>query len=161
MRMADELADLARLDYPKALREAVHALTDLNEAVNAKFGIMAWERFDYDLNDRLLTFSHKGKPRVVAEIQLVGATDEGFLWAWAHNNRWPAGVTEDALKTKAWGEANGISDLTTPRLTGNATNLGWGMTAMAAKVTGAVGAYRPMDGPRSLFLLYRSIAFVG
>ena len=159
--MADELASLARLDYPKALREAVHALTDLNEAVNAKFGIMAWERFDYDLTARTLTFLHKGRPRVVAEIQLVGATDHGFLWAWANASLWPPGITEDALKTKAWGEANGVADLTTPRLTGDPTNLGWGMTAMAAKITGALGAYRPMDGDRSLFLLYRSIAFVG
>ena len=158
--MADELASLARLDYPKALREAVHALTDLNEVVNAKFGIMAWERFDYDLAARTLTFSHKGRPRVVAEIQLVGATDHGFLWSWANASLWPAGCFEDALKTKAWGEANGVTDLTTPRLNGDPTNLGWGMTAMAAKITGAVGAYRPMDGDRSLFLLYRSIAFV-
>ena len=72
METADDLATLARTDYAQALRDAVHALTDLNEAVNAKFGIMAWERFDYDLGARTLTFSHKGRPRVTAEIQLSG-----------------------------------------------------------------------------------------
>lgn len=160
METADDLATLARTDYPQALREAVHALTDLNEAVNAKFGIMAWERFDYDLAARSLTFSHKGRPRVTAEIQLVGTTDAEFLWGWANAGWWPASAIEDVLKVRAWGEAQGIQSLVAPRLSGDMTDIGWGMTALAAKITGAVGAYRPVDGPRSLFLLYRSIRFV-
>lgn len=160
METADDLAALARGDYPRALREAVHALTDLNEAVNARFGIMAWERFDYDLAACSLTFSHKGRPRVVAEIQLVGTTDAEFLWGWANAGWWPAAAIEDVLKVKAWGEANAVPSLTTPRLQGDMTDIGWGMAALAAKITGAVGVYRPVDGPRSLFLLYRSIRFV-
>jgi len=148
-------------DFAKMRREAVHALTDLNEAINAKYGITAWERFDYDLNAGTLTFSHKGKVKVVARIQVVGSTDTDFLWAWANAGWWPAALLEDVREVKAWGEANGAAELTTPQLTGeNITELGWAMTALAVKITGALGAYRPMDGHRSLFFLYRSIGFV-
>lgn len=160
METVDDLAALARTDYPQALRDAVHALTDRNEAVNAKYGIMAWERFDYDLAACSLTFSHKGRPRVTAEIQLVGTTDREFLWGWANAGWWPPSLIEDVLRVKAWGEAHGIQSLVTPRLQGDMTDIGWGMAALAAQITGAMGVYRPMDGPRSLFLLYRSIRFV-
>lgn len=151
----------SKVDFAAMRREAVHALTDLNEAVNAKYGIMAWERFDYDLNAGTLTFSHKGKARVVADIQVVGATSDGFVWAWANANWWPQPVLEDVLKVRAWGEANGVAELTTPGLKGgNVTELGWALTAVAAKITGAKGAYRPMEGQKSLFFLYRDIRFV-
>ncbi|MDP1739305.1 MAG: hypothetical protein Q8L23_17920 [Caulobacter sp.] len=151
----------AALDFPKFRRDAVHALTDLNEGINATFGITAWERFDYDLGAGTLTFSHKGKARVVADIQVIGATDVDFLWGWANAGWWPAALLEDVQKVRAWGEENGVADLVAPRLQGeNLTELGWAMTAVAAKITGALGAYRPMDGPRSLFFLYRSIGFV-
>jgi hypothetical protein len=151
----------SKVDFAKMRREAVHALTDLNEAVNAKYGIMAWERFDYDLNAGTLTFSHKGKARVVADIQVIGATGDSFVWAWANASWWPAAILEDALRVKAWGEEHGVAELTTPAMkSGNITELGWALTAVAAKITGAEGAYRPMDGTKSLFLLYRNIRFV-
>lgn len=156
----DDQAALAKADFPTFMREATRDLTDLNEAVNAKFGITAWERFDYDIAARELVFSHKGRPRVRAEIQLIGATDLDFVWAWA-GDWWPASALEDVLKVKAWGEAHGIEPLMTPRLkTPDITNLSWGMAAIAARLTGAKGVYRPVDGLRSLFFLYRDIAFV-
>lgn len=160
MEVADDQAALAKADFAAFMREATRDLTDLNEAANATYGIMAWERFDYDIAGRELVFSHKGRPRVRAEIQLVGATDKDFVWAWA-GDWWPAAATEDVRKVRAWGEAHGIEALTAPRLkTDNPTDLGWGLAAIAARLTGAKGVYRPMDGDRSLFFLYRDIGFV-
>lgn len=160
MAETDDHAALAKADFQVFMREATRDLTDLNEAVNAKFGIMAWERFDYDLTTRELVFTHKGKPRVRAEIQLVGATGKDFVWAWA-NSWYPAPMLEDILKVRAWGEAHGIEPLIAPRLlTENITDLGWGMAAIAARLTGARGVYRPVDGQHSLFFLYRDIEFV-
>lgn len=160
MEVADERAALAKADFQTFMREAVRDLTDLNEALNAKYGIMAWERFDYDIATRELIFSHKGRPRVRAEFQLIAATDVDFLWAWA-GSWWPREAIEDVLKVKAWGETHGIEPLMAPRLkTTDMTNLGWGMAAVAAQLTGAKGVYRPVDGPRSLFMLYRDIEFI-
>lgn len=160
METADDRATLAKADFATFMREATRDLTDLNEALNARYGIMAWERFDYDLSAGELVFSHKGRPRVRAEIQLVGATDVDFVWAWA-GDWWPAAAVEDARKVRAWGETHRIEALTTPRLkTINPTDLGWGLSAVAARLTGARGVYRPVDGHRSLFFLYRDIGFV-
>ena len=160
MEAVDDQAALAKADFPEFMREAVRDLTDLNEALNAKFGIMAWERFDYDIAARELVFSHKGRPRVRAGIQLVGATDADFMWAWS-GSWWPAAAIEDVLKVKAWGETHGITALTSPRMMStNLDDLGWGLAAIAAKLTGAKGVYRPVDGHRSLFFLYRDIESV-
>ncbi len=160
MELADDQVALAKTDFLAFMREATRDLTDLNEAVNAKFGVMAWERFDYDVNTRELVFSHKGRPRVRAEIQLVGMAETNFVWAWA-SGWWPSAVLEDVRKVQAWGKEHGVEHLYAPcLLVDNAIDLGWGMTAVAAKLTGAVGAYRPMDGQRAMFFLYRNIEFV-
>lgn len=144
--------------YEAWRRDAFQALIDLNEKANATFGITAWEEFSYDLGAGTLTFTHKGRPRVEARVQLVGAVDTTWLWGWANAGWWPDAVLEDARKVRAFGEAQNIPELTAPRLEApDYTDLGWTLTAVAARITGALGAYRPVDGPRSMFLLYRSL----
>jgi len=143
--------------YPAWRQEAVHALTDQNEKLNAAFGITAWERYDSDLTTGALTFSHRGRTRVVAEVQLIGSTAEAWMWAWP-SGLWPANVVEDALKVRAFGEEHGIEELTKPRIpSDDLTHLGWSLAAVAARITGARGVYRLMEGQASLFLLYRDI----
>lgn len=148
-------------EYEDWRREAYQQLIDLNEKANATYGITAWEQFDYDLGARELTFSHKGRPRVKAEIQLVGAVDRAWQWGWANAGWWPDAVLEDSRKVKAFGEKFGLEELTAPWLQApDYTELGWTMTAIAARITGAIGAYRPVDGPRSMFFLYRSLTLL-
>lgn len=148
-------------EYPEWRREAFQQLIDKNEQVNASYGVTAWEQFSYDLGVGTLTFTHKGKPRVKADIQLIGAVDRQWLWGWANAAWWPGAVVEDAQRVKAFGEQFGISELTSPRLdSDNFDDLGWALTAVAARVVGAVGAYRPVDGPRSMFFLYRSLTIL-
>jgi hypothetical protein len=148
-------------EYEAWRREAYQQLIDLNEKVNATYGVTAWERFEYDLGAGTLTFSHKGKPRVRADIQLVGAVDRNWLWGWANAGWWPESVLEDSRKVRAFGQQFGIEELTAPRLEApDYDELGWTMAAVAARVTGALGAYRPVDGPRSMFLLYRSLTLL-
>ena len=153
MKSADE--------YEEWRREAFQLLIDKNEQVNATYGITAWEEFSYDLGAGTLTFTHKGKARVKADIQLVGAVDKDWLWGWANAGWWPEAVLEDARKTRAFGEQFGIPELTAPRLEAPSfDDLGWTLAAVAARVTNAVGAYRPVDGPRSMFFLYRSLSLL-
>ena len=153
MKSADE--------YEGWRREAYQQLIDLNEKANATYGITAWERFDYDLAAGELVFTHKGKARVKAEIQLIGAVDETWLWGWANAGWWPEAILEDVRKVKAFGDQFGIAELVNPQL--NSTDfdqLGWTLAAVAARVTGALGVYRPVEGPRSLFFMYRSLTLL-
>ena len=148
-------------DYEAWRREAYQQLVDLNEKVNATYGIMAWERFDYDLSTGELVFTHKGKPRVSAQVQLIGVVERDWQWAWANAGWWPDRILEDARKVKAFGETWGIEELTNAQLRStNMDQLGWSLAAVAARVTGALGAYRPVDGPRSMFFLYRSLTLL-
>ena len=148
-------------EYEAWRREAFQQLIDKNERVNATYGITAWEEFSYDLGAGTLTFTHKGKARVKADIQLVGAVDQHWLWGWGNAGWWPDAVLEDARKVKAFGETFGIMELTTARLEAPSfDDLGWMLTAVAARVTDALGAYRPVDGPRSMFFLYRGLTML-
>jgi hypothetical protein len=145
-------------EYENWRREAYQQLIDLNEKANATYGITAWEEFSYDLAAGTLLFSHKGRPRVEARIQLVGVADKQWMWAWANPGWWPESVLRDALATRAFGEQHNLPDLVSPHLDApDMTSLGWTLTAIAARVTGALGAYRPMDGRRSMFVLYREL----
>ena len=153
MKSADE--------YEAWRREAFQLLIDKNEQVNATYGITAWEEFTYDLGAGTLTFTHKGKARVRADIQLVGAVDRHWLRGWANPGRWPEAVLEDSRKVKAFGEKFGLTELTAPRLEAPShDDLGWVLAAVAARVVDAPGAYRPVDGSRSMFFLYRSLTIL-
>ncbi|MDP1632794.1 MAG: hypothetical protein Q8L66_15365 [Caulobacter sp.] len=149
-------------DYPAFRREAGQALIDLNEAANARFGLSAWERFELDLASSTLTFSHKGKDRVVADIQLVGGLDGDWTWAWAWEPGDCAPSALDAVQSvRTWGQARGVRELTTPRHGApDPVELGWALTAVAARLSSAQGAYRVVNGDRSLFVLYREITAV-
>lgn len=146
--------------YPAWRQEAGHALVDLNEALNARLGLTTWERVDYDLSIGELTFSHRGKVRVTADVQLIGSAAVSWIWA-RDNGLWPARVVEDALKVRDFGEEHGIEELTRLRLPStDLDQLGWSLAAVAARITGAKGVYRLVEGQGSLFLAYRDIRAV-
>ena len=65
-------------------------------------------------------------------------------------------------RVRQFGIENGIEELTSEYLEDDdLNNLGWQMTAVAARVLDAVGAYRPpRDNGGGLFIICRSIEFV-
>ncbi len=137
---------------------------DKIDRLKAEFELKRWPRYDYDLQAGTLIFSEEGVPKVIAEIQVAGSTSHNannWLWAWG-NNHWPPERTTDSEKVRAFGEKHGICELTHDCIEDEDLNhLGWELTAIAARVTEAVGAYRPPDDNGALFLIYRSIAWAG
>jgi hypothetical protein len=137
---------------------------DKNSALNARFNIGDWPRYDYDVDHCTLVFSEgKGKaPRVRASIQLVGSVALGagtWLWAWA-NDWWPKPVCEAAETACRFGEEHGIEELISGYATDDDLNeLGWAFTAIAAKVVGALGGYRTPTDDGYLFFVYREISW--
>jgi hypothetical protein len=144
--------------------EAVHILQAKNAALGEQFRIDDWPRYDYNLDHRQLIFSKNGEPRVIADIQVVGSTSAAagnWLWSWG-NSHWPLDCTEDAERVRDFGELHGISQLTEDYVeSGDLNGLGWELTAIAARVCNAPGAYRPKrDEGGGLFLLYRAVHWV-
>lgn len=147
--------------YPEWRHEAFHALQEKNAALSETYKLGSWPRYDHDLEAGTLIFSDQGVPKVVAEVQIVGTTSTkagDWLWAWG-NNHWPESRIVDALAVRTFGEEHGIEELVHDYLSDEDLNvLGWEMTAVAARITNALGAYRPKrDEGGGLFLLYRSI----
>ena len=150
--------------YGEWKHEAIHELQDKNAALKAEFRLDHWPRYDYDLECGTLTFSANGAPKVIAEIQVAGSTSANagnWLWAWA-NTHWPPELATDAALVRAYGEEHGICQLTHEYVEddGDLNALGWELTAVMARLTGAVGAYRPpRDEGGGLFLIYKSMAW--
>lgn len=146
--------------YKDFKHHAVHELMALNKVCDEEFGIRNWERWDYDLDAGTLVFSESGTPKVVARIQVVGttsATSNTWLWGWANN--FPPGVTSEMRKVREFGTREAISQLTDSSVTNN-EYLGWELTAIAARLLHAKGAYRcPRSDGGFLYLIYTEINF--
>jgi len=143
--------------YPSWRRQAFHLLQEKNARLKSEFGLGGWPRFDYDVDAGTLMFSDERERRVVAEAQIVGTTSlrsGDWLWAWA-NSDWPQSRTAGARAVREFGERHGVGELICGSLEDENLNaLGWGLTAVAARVTGALGAYRPpREEDGGLFLL--------
>lgn len=142
--------------------EAFHQLMDKQDLLWAQYGISGYPRWDYDVDVGTLIFSDEGVPKVIADIQVVGTTgSKDWMWG-VRNSHLPDHVTQDLEKVWQFGLDNEIEELTTTYLEdGELNSLGWEMTAVAARVLDAVGAYRPQpEGkPGTVFFLIKSIRF--
>lgn len=140
--------------------EAVHQLMRLNELCEGEFKISSWPRWDYNLERGTLTFSANGVPKVLASIQVIGTTSVSggtWMWGWANESLSPK-VTKEVAKVREFGLAGNIPELTKAELPDD-EYLGWGMTAVAAKLLGAKGAYRCPGDNGFVYVVYSSIGF--
>jgi len=138
---------------------AVHNLMDLNEECKQQYRITDWPRWDYDLDAGTLIFSEEGIPKVITSIQVVGTTSTElgtWLWGWA-NNGLPSHVTERVHKVREFGEAESVTQLIEQEWPDD-EYLGWAMTAIAARIIGAKGAYRcPRAGGGFIYMVYTDL----
>jgi hypothetical protein len=152
---------LTREDFEHYRHQAGHDLMDLNEQCENGFRLAEWPRYAYDLETASLVFSRDGVPHVIAKVQLVGTIDgeeKTWRWGWADLSV-PDVSTRRMEELRAFGEREGIAELTAEALL-NEKYLGWEMTAVAAKVLGAKGAYRcPRAEGGTAYFVYTEIAF--
>ena len=133
---------------------------DLNEQCENRFRLSDWPRWSYDLETATLTFTRDGMPRVIASVQVAGTTSgagKSWLWGWADPNT-PHPAVDRMQEVRAFGEREGIAQLTAETLLDDQF-LGWEMTAVAARILGAKGAYRCPLEDGFVYLLYTGLAF--
>jgi hypothetical protein len=151
---------LTREEFEQYRHQSAHELMDLNEQCENGFRLSDWPRWSYDLETATLTFTRDGLPRVIAKVQVVGSTSaarKSWLWGWASANT-PRPAVERMSEVRAFGEREGIAQLTAESLPDDEF-LGWEMTAIAARVLRAKGAYRCPLEDGFLYLVYTDIAF--
>jgi hypothetical protein len=133
-------------------------VTQRQDALYAEFRIDAWPRFDWDQDTGQLVFSSDGVPRVIADIQFVGSVStETHTWLWAWDNEHvDAPMSRDVREVRAFGEAHGIAQLTTPKWEADEVD-GWEMTSISAYILQAKGVYRTPDGTVLTYLVFTSM----
>jgi hypothetical protein len=81
------------------------------------------------------------------------------MWGWA-NESLPSNVTKAVANMREFGRTENITELTKAELPDD-EYLGWGMTAVAARLLGAKGAYRCPDEDGFVYVVYSSIDSAG
>lgn len=110
---------------------------------------------DQDVGQLICTFP---KMVVTTSAQIIGTFDtEGrtWRWAWANSNVVDA-LKQDSLRVRAYGEQHRIRRLTEPGWPAEELDC-WRMTALAAHLAGADGAYRGPAGRPHVFMTFRQI----
>jgi hypothetical protein len=131
-----------------------HELEEKNDRYFKQYG--RHQRWDWDDEAVTLTFSDPALATVRIGVSVVGTTEgSSWEWSWANQNI-PAHKKRDIEKVREYGVANKFEKLTTAFLDADEYT-GWEMTAVAANVLDAPGAYSfPTDRGRC-WLLYRKI----
>ena len=133
---------------------------DLNQKCDEEFRVGSWPRWGYDLDRAILMFTERGVPKVIASIQVAGTTSKGagtWMWGWA-NDSLPPQSTATMAKVKAFGEREKIRQLIEAEAPDD-EHLGWEMTAVAAQILGAKGAYCCPSGDGYVYVVYTDIRF--
>jgi hypothetical protein len=137
------------------LSDAISELQAKQDYLTKAFGLSRHERWDWDQETGEIVFSNAHTPTVIARVQFVGSVStvtDTWLWSWANPSFVP-NVVKEMLTVRAFGEAEHFACLTVPKWPAEEAD-GWEMTAVAAKVLGAEGAYRtPGDSGFSFMLL--------
>ena len=138
--------------------DATSELQTKQEYLKESFDLSRHERWDWDQETGEIVFSNDGTPAVIARIQFVGSVSTAtntWLWSWA-NPSLGKNVVEEMLRLRAFGEAEDLACLTVPKWPAGEAD-GWEMTAVAAKILGAEGAYRTPGNAGFNFMLLKDI----
>jgi hypothetical protein len=132
-----------------------HELMEKNDLFLKRYGRHA--HWDWDDVASTLTFTDPERLALRIHVSVVGTTQEdSWEWSWANRNIDPH-TKVDIIKVREFGETNGFEKLTSAFLTADEYT-GWEMTAVAAHILDAPGAYSFPTEHGRCFLIYRTVA---
>lgn len=117
-----------------------------------------YEHFHWSQSDGQLIFSDHGKIKVVADVQFVGdisTISSTWLWAWANHTVLPK-MKLGSIRVRNYGAKHGYGKLVKAEWDATQDD-GWEMTAVAASILNAKGAYRSPGGNGFQFLVITDI----
>jgi hypothetical protein len=146
------------MNYADLLKKSREYLLGQQEIITKQYGLDDYEKMDYEQETGKMIFTLKGGRRVIMTFHVVGSiSDRSNTWMWSWDNPYLLeNVTEEMLKVKAFGEKNSIEKLTNPKWSGNDDD-GWEMTAIAALVLKAKGAFSFMSDEMLVFVVFTDI----
>lgn len=102
-----------------------------------------------------IVFSAPNGMTATCAVQIIGTfntEDSTWLWGWDHPSVEPP-LAVHAEQVRQYGEANGIDELTTRKLSAT-EELCWEFTALACKLNEAQGGYRGPAGSALVFMTF-------
>jgi hypothetical protein len=135
--MADE-------NFEEFKNECVRHLSSLQDEFTKLYNIDSYEHWFYDHGKGAFHFkSDDGRNLYFNYIDVGSYSTKRNTWMWSWNNKsTPKHVAKGLEKVKAYGEINNFDQLTKGLLNDGDEYTGWALTAIAAKLLNAFGAYR-------------------
>jgi hypothetical protein len=115
-----------------------------------------YRSWDWEPDVAILSFLDPLKPTLEIEVSVVGTSqDDSWEWSWANPNI-DSNLKIGMDKVRDFGRAHSFQQVTTPFLDCD-EETGWTMTAVAAHVLNAPGAFHFPTGDGVCYLLFRVI----
>ena len=144
--------------FKRFSRKAYKYLFDQQDLCENRYGIGKYERWFYDQETGLLTFSNSGIPLLEIEYESVGSISKEtntWLWAWA-NPHLEEKVKEEIIQIRELGEKRKFLRLTKSKWYADEYD-GWEMTAISAYLLKGKGAYRVPTEKTFSFMIFKEI----
>lgn len=145
-------------DMAKLIESSVDYLQARQDDLRREFRLDDYDRYDWDQDSGELVFSRRGSPVVVAEIQFVGSASNHsgtWMWSWA-NDSFREAAKSRVRAVREYGERHRLLQLACAYWSGSEED-GWQMTAVAAYLLQAKGAYRSPDEHGAAFMVMTDI----
>jgi hypothetical protein len=134
------------------------ALRFLQHHNEVDWGMPEAESFSVDQETGRIVFYFRDGKTVSAPVQIVGTFSQqagSFMWA-AENPSMDESLTRASRSAREWAEANGLAEWSNSSFPSSEAEA-WEITAVAARLDGAFGAFRaPTDGP-IVFLVFGDV----
>lgn len=130
--------------FDALLGDAMEYLQERQAELYARFKLDDYPRWDWNQETAQLIFSEDGRARVVADIEFVGSISTlSGTWRWSWANASILDIAKRRIgEVRAYGDEHRFLRLASACWPAEQVD-GWEMTAIAAYLIGAVGAYRP------------------
>ena len=137
------------------------ALQNLQAVNDSSWKMQEAERWSVDQKAGRIMFVFRDGTTASAPVQVVGSfspQNNSFMWAWA-NPSLDERLTRASRAAKAWADANSVSKWANRSFPSSEAEA-WEITAVAARLDGAMGAYRAPTGGPVVFLVFGEVKLV-
>jgi hypothetical protein len=150
------------MEYQDLLTEASRYLDQQIHICNLVYGLDACNRMDYEQETGQMIFSSLAYPKIITEFIIAGSVSQrSNTWLWSWDNPYLLdNVVGDIWKVREYGEQHSIFKLVEPKWNAQEQD-GWDMTAIAAYILKAKGAYKFLSDEIISFALFLNIRKAG
>jgi hypothetical protein len=154
------VSELDTISFEQLSQKAYAYIQEKQDLANREYKINQKEHWYYDQATGLLTFSDSGVNKIEIPYEEVGSLSfksNTWLWAW-DNPHLEENVKSQIGFVRKYGLKRGFEKLTNPKWNADEYDA-WEMTAIAAYLMKAKGAYRVPSSDSSLysFMIYKDI----